>query len=104
MGHEYNWKMMDKNTVVAQRHGAPIGRIIEINYSVVKIRCDILPSLHQSLKTYSDSDEYILEVCQHLDEHHVRAITLHRASGLQRGLVVYDQGTSLQIPVSKECL
>ncbi|HFD2298404.1 TPA: F0F1 ATP synthase subunit beta, partial [Legionella pneumophila] len=78
--------------------------MIEINGPVVRIHCDVLPPLHQSLKTYTDSDEYILEVCQHLDEHHVRAITLHRASGLQRGLIVYDQGTSLQIPVSKECL
>ncbi|HEI6754409.1 TPA: F0F1 ATP synthase subunit beta [Legionella pneumophila] len=104
MGHEFNWKMMDKNTAVAQTHGTPIGRIIEINGPVVRIHCDVLPPLHQSLKTYTDSDEYILEVCQHLDEHHVRAITLHRASGLQRGLIVYDQGTSLRIPVSKECL
>ena len=34
----------------------------------------------------------------------MRAITLHRATGLQRGLTVYDQGTPLQIPVSPECL
>ncbi|APF04261.1 TPA: F0F1 ATP synthase subunit beta [Legionella pneumophila] len=95
---------MDKNTAVTQSHGTPIGRIVEINGPVVKISCTSLPSLHQSLKTHTDSDEYILEVCQHLDEHHVKAITLHRASGLQRGLVVYDQGTSLQIPVSKDCL
>ncbi|HHI9467112.1 TPA: F0F1 ATP synthase subunit beta [Legionella anisa] len=95
---------MDKNAAVTQRSENPIGRIVEINGPVVKISCDILPPLHQSLKTYIDSDEYVLEVCQHLDQHHVRAITLHRAAGLQRGLTVYDQGTPLQIPVSPECL
>lgn len=95
---------MDKNAAVTHRSEKPIGRIVEINGPVVKIYCDSLPPLHQSLKTYIDSDEYVLEVCQHLDQHHVRAITLHRATGLQRGLTVYDQGTPLQIPVSPECL
>ncbi|AWN75657.1 F0F1 ATP synthase subunit beta [Legionella anisa] len=104
MCHKQNWNMMGKNTVIAQSHEKLIGRIVEINGPVVKIRCDVLPSLHQSLETHTENDQYILEVCQHLDQHHVRALTLHRATGLQRGLAVYDQGTSLQIPVSKECL
>ena len=81
-----------------------IGTIAEVHGSVVKILCDKLPPLHQSLKVYSDKDSYILEVHQHLDQHHVRAITLHRASGLQRGLAVYDDEAPLHVPVSKNVL
>jgi F-type H+/Na+-transporting ATPase subunit beta len=82
----------------------PIGTIVEVHGSVVKIMCNNLPPLHQSLKVYSNEDNYVLEVHQHLDQHHVRAITLHRASGLQRGLAVYDEGAPLHVPVSPTCL
>ncbi|KTC80160.1 ATP synthase F0F1 subunit beta [Legionella steelei] len=92
------------NTAVAKDNKNPVGTIVEVNGPVVKIFCDVLPPLYQSLKTYTDTDSYVLEVCQHLDQHHARAITLHRATGLQRGLAVYDQGTPLQIPVSPNCL
>jgi F-type H+/Na+-transporting ATPase subunit beta len=95
---------MDKIAAVAEDKESPIGHIVEVNGPVVKIFCDTLPPLHQSLNTYTDSDKYVLEVCQHIDQHHARAITLHRATGLQRGLLVYDRGTSLQIPVSPDCL
>lgn len=92
------------NTAVAKDNENPVGTIVEVNGPVVKIFCDVLPPLYQSLKTYTDTDSYVLEVCQHLDQHHARAITLHRATGLQRGLAVYDQGTPLQVPVSPNCL
>ena len=82
----------------------PIGTIVEVHGPVVKILCKILPPLHRELKIYSNNDVYVLEVYQHIDQHHLRAITLHRASGLQRGLDVYDHGTSLQVPVSPDCL
>lgn len=94
---------MDKHSSI---HGddIPIGTIVEVHGPVVKIVCKDLPPLHQSLKIYSNNDIYILEVHQHIDQHHARAITLHRASGLQRGMVVYDHGASLQVPVSPTCL
>lgn len=95
---------MNKIAAIAQDKENPIGHIVEVNGPVVKIFCDTLPPLYQSLKTYTETDNYVLEVCQHIDQHHARAITLHRATGLQRGLLVYDQGTSLQIPVSPDCL
>ena len=81
-----------------------IGIIAEVHGSIVKILCEKPPKIHQSLKVYSENDSYILEVLQHLDQHHVRAITLHRASGLQRGLAVYDEGAPLHVPVSKNVL
>lgn len=82
-----------------------IGTISEVHGPVVKIRCNnTLPPLHQSLKTVINNDAYILEVYQHIDQQHVRAITLHNATGLQRGLAVYDQGAPLHVPVSPACL
>ena len=60
--------------------------------------------MHQALKVTRNNDTYILEVYQHIDHRHVRAITLHRASGLQRGLPVYDLGAPLHVPVSPHCL
>jgi F-type H+-transporting ATPase subunit beta len=95
---------MDERAVTVKKKEKPIGHIVEVNGPIVKIRCDVLPPLHQSLSTYTETTRYVLEVCQHLDQHHARALTLHRATGLQRGLVVFDQGSSLQIPVSPNCL
>jgi F-type H+-transporting ATPase subunit beta len=43
-------------------------------------------------------------VHQHIDERHVRAITLHRSTGLYRGMSVYDTGAPLHVPVSPGCL
>ncbi len=81
-----------------------IGTIVEVHGPVITILCTNLPPLHQSLKVYSNHDSYILEVYQHIDQQHVRAITLHSASGLQRGLNVYDRGGPLSVPVSSSCL
>jgi len=49
-------------------------------------------------------ETYTFEVHQHLDESHVRAITLHRSAGLRRGMAVFDSGSSLHVPVSPQCL
>ena len=95
---------MNKYTASLNINKKPIGHIIEVNGPVVKLFCDILPPLYQALSTDTETDHYILEVCQHIDDHHVRAITLHSATGLQRGLLVYDQGTRIQIPIAPNCL
>lgn len=82
----------------------PIGTVCEVHGPVVTIECNVLPTLHKSIKIYSENDVYPLEVHQHVDQHHARAVTLHRASGLRRGLAVYDDGTPLRIPVTPGCL
>ena len=81
-----------------------LGKITEVHGPVVQIACTRLPPLHQALKTSSDGDSYVLEVYQHLDEKHVRAIALHRASGLKRGMEVHDTGAPIHVPVTKDCL
>jgi len=81
-----------------------IGTISEVHGPVVVIDCERLPPLHQALCTSLDHETYLFEVHQHLDEHHVRAITLHRTAGLQRGALVYDTGAPLHVPVAPDCL
>jgi len=82
----------------------PIGKIIEVHGPVVIITCERLPPLRQALYA-SVNDECIqFEVHQHLDVKRVRAITLRRASGLKRGLPVYDSGAPLHVPVHLDCL
>ncbi len=82
----------------------PIGVISEVHGPVAVIACDTLPPLHQALCANLDHETCLFEVHQHIDKRHVRAITLHRSSGLYRGMTVYDTGASLHIPVAPECL
>ncbi|MGB5613077.1 MAG: F0F1 ATP synthase subunit beta [Sedimenticolaceae bacterium] len=92
-------------TVAAhERPEAPIGMIAEVHGPVVVIACNILPPLRQGLYASLNSDSYLFEVHQHLDERHLRAITLHRTSGLHRGMNVYDTGAPLHVPVTPDCL
>ncbi len=83
---------------------APIGVIAEVHGPVALINCDVLPPLRRALYAPLNSDTYLFEVHQHVDEHRVRAITLHRSSGLYRGMHVYDTGAPLHVPVTKACL
>lgn len=83
---------------------APIGVIAEVHGPVAVIACSHLPPLRQALSASINHETYLFEVHQHLDERHVRAITLHRTAGLQRGMPVYDTGAPLHVPVSPACL
>jgi len=82
----------------------PIGFIAEVHGPVAVINCDTLPAMYQALYTNLDHETYLFEVLQHLDEHRVRAITLHRSTGLHRGMAVYDSGAPLHVPVAPDCL
>ena len=81
-----------------------IGEIVGVQGPVVTLRCDKLPPLRQALWATTDGDKVILEVHQHLDEKHIRAIALHATAGLRRGQEVFDSGAPLHVPVTPECL
>jgi F-type H+-transporting ATPase subunit beta len=89
---------------VAEQTEAPLGVISEIHGPVVVIACSRLPPLRQALRAYRNHETYLFEVHQHLDEQHVRAITLHQTSRLRRGMQVYDSGNPLHVPVTGDCL
>jgi F-type H+-transporting ATPase subunit beta len=82
----------------------PIGRITEIHGPVVVVECSTLPPIHRALRASNDGETFLFEVHQHLDARHVRAITLHYTSGLERGVAVYDTDAPLHIPVTRGCL
>ena len=82
----------------------PIGSIAEVHGPVVLIDCSRLPPLRQALYASFDHSRYLFEVQQHIDERHVRAITLHGTAGLRRGMAIYDTGAPLHVPVSDQCL
>ena len=81
-----------------------IGYLHEVQGPVVVIRCERLPPLRRALRAHLDGDEVLFEVHQHLDERHVRAITLHSTAGLSRGMPIFDTGAPLHVPVAPECL
>ncbi len=81
-----------------------IGTITEVHGPVVVARCTPLPPLRQALRAQVNGETFRFEVHQHLDQHRVRAITLHRSTGLRRGLPIYDEGAPLHVPVSDDCL
>jgi len=81
-----------------------IGTISEVHGPVVEVDCCRLPPLRQALSAHIDGEIYMFEVHQHIDQHHIRAITLHETSGLYRGMPVYDSGASLHVPVTPDCL
>lgn len=93
---------MPENALLTDQ--APIGFITEVHGPVVIIAVDCLPPLRQALMARLDHEHYLFEVHQHLDERHLRAITLHRTSGLFRGMPVFDTGAPLHIPVAPDCL
>ena len=86
------------------QQSAPIGVITEVHGPVVVIRCDALPPMRQALRASNNHERYLFEVHQHLDQHHIRAITLHRTAGLRRGLAVFDTGAPLHVPATPDCL
>jgi len=88
----------------AYTESSRIGVITEVHGPVVIIDCRQLPMLRQALCSHLDHESCLFEVHQHLDERRVRAITLHRSSGLRRGMPVYDTGAPLHVPVSSGCL
>ena len=94
----------ERNHEVDSGRLAPIGVIEQVHGPVVDLACRCLPPIHQAVYAALDHERYVFEVHQHVDEQHVRAITLHRTTGLRRGLPVFDTGHPVRIPASPACL
>ena len=97
-------KQVQSLTPPTQANDPPIGTIAKVHGPVVDISCSRLPPLHQALCSAMNHEKYTFEVYQHLDEHNVRAITLHQTSGLRRGMLVFDTGAPVHVPVGPDCL
>lgn len=82
----------------------PIGLIKEVQGPVVDITCSVLPAINRALYVWLDGERHYLEVHRHLGEQEVRAVALHRTSGLRRRMPVFDGGGGLEIPATPDCL
>ena len=92
------------NNVYKHQGEIPIGTITEVHGPVVVVNCKKLPPIRQALSATLKNETCLFEVHQHLDKQHIRAVTLHRATGLYRGMPVFDTEAPLHIPVSPDCL
>jgi F-type H+-transporting ATPase subunit beta len=97
-------------------HGTPItaskqGRIVQVIGPVVDVEFadSELPVINTALRISNPaiSDKIgnlVVEVAQHLGEHHVRCISMDTTDGLVRGMPVIDTGAPIMMPVGREVL
>lgn len=71
---------------------------------MVLVEVERLPPLRQALRVQHRNCNYLLEVHQHIDERHLRAVAMNSTTGLRRGLSVFDTGEPLTVPVGDSCL
>jgi len=83
---------------------SPLGVIEEVQGAVIDVICSNLPPLYRAIYACLNDERCTFEVHRHLDQQRVRAIALHRTSGLKRHMPVFDGGGGLQIPVTPACL
>jgi F-type H+-transporting ATPase subunit beta len=68
------------------------GQITGVHGPVLTIASQVSPPLRQALAVTKEKDRNVLEVHQHADENHLRAIVVHIANGLRCDLGVPDTG------------
>lgn len=80
------------------------GLVTAVRGSIVDMRFeDVLPAINNLIYT-GKNGEIAIEIMAHLDDRHVRGISLHTTQGLQRGIKATDTGSGLMIPVGREIL
>ncbi|CCP24047.1 F0F1 ATP synthase subunit beta [Mycoplasmopsis cynos] len=82
------------------------GIIVQILGPVVDVRFQEgkLPKLLNALKVEVNNKVYTFEVAQHIGDDTARTISMGDVNGLQRGLVVYDAGAPISVPVGEVVL
>jgi F-type H+/Na+-transporting ATPase subunit beta len=87
------------------------GKLIQVIGPVVDVEFagGDLPEINTALKISNPSisdkaGNLVVEVAQHLGEHHVRCIAMDTTDGLVRGMPVENTGAPIQVPVGREVL
>lgn len=81
------------------------GTITQIIGPVIDARfTEALPEIYNALECLLDDKKIVFEVQQHLSEDTVRAIAMSSTDGLKRQTPIKDTGSSISVPVGKECL
>lgn len=82
-----------------------IGKISQIIGSVVDVQFDDeLPALYNALEVDYNGEKIVLEVMQHLGDNKLRCVSMSPTDGMQRGMLAYDTGSAISVPVGKEVL
>lgn len=95
-----------------KREVVPTGRIVQIVGPVVDIEFPQvnLPPIRNAIKINRErvladqTPELTVEVVQHLGDNRVRCIALASTDGLKRGMVAYDTGGPITVPVGEKTL
>lgn len=82
------------------------GLVQEVQGSVVVVYFEKnLPPIYQKLIANLDNDvQVVVEVEDHIDEHHIRGVAITSVQGLSRGDKMFDTNGPLTIPVGKGVL
>ncbi|MEG0304581.1 MAG: F0F1 ATP synthase subunit beta, partial [Oscillospiraceae bacterium] len=76
-----------------------IGPVLDIKFADGQ-----LPALNNAIKVQDGERTITLEVAQHIGDNVVRCIAMSSTDGLVRGIEAVDTGTSITVPVGRECL
>lgn len=83
-----------------------VGRIVQILGNVVDVEFppEELPDIYNAIEIPRDGHRLVLEVQQHLSGGVVRCIAMDTTDGLRRGMVAYDTGAPITVPVGEATL
>ncbi len=83
-----------------------VGHIVQILGNVVDVEFppEELPDIYNAIEVPRDGHRLVLEVQQHLSGGVVRCIAMDTTDGLRRGMVAYDTGAPITVPVGEATL
>ncbi|HXF69116.1 MAG TPA: F0F1 ATP synthase subunit beta [Thermoflexus sp.] len=83
-----------------------VGRIVQIMGNVVDVEFppEELPDIYNAIEVPRDGHRLVLEVQQHLSGGTVRCIAMDTTDGLRRGMIAYDTGAPIMVPVGEATL
>jgi F-type H+/Na+-transporting ATPase subunit beta len=84
-----------------------IGKVVQVIGPVVDIKFESenLPSIYNAIEIKTANGEtLVVEVEQHIGDDIVRTIAMDATEGLKRGMLAYDTGKPISVPVGRECL
>jgi len=76
-----------------------IGPVIDVEFPENK-----LPKIYNALIIKQEKKDLVLEVQQHLGDDKVRAVSMDSSDGISRGMVAFDTGNPISVPVGEEVL
>lgn len=82
------------------------GKVIQVLGPVIDVEFpeNKLPGIYNALIIKQEKKDLVLEVQQHLGENKARAVSMDSSEGISRGMIVFDTGAPISVPVGEEVL